>query len=128
MTVHLATEWNFESSMIGLVFLAQVMPAFIATPLYGWLYDRYGGKVLCSVTALACATATILMGIPRHDTAGGVAPLIVLFAIQGFFAYGLIVPCSPEMAHAVDKMNNGGDEGSARIYAMLNIGFAGGMS
>ncbi|KAI9471017.1 MAG: major facilitator superfamily domain-containing protein [Benjaminiella poitrasii] len=124
LTVRLSSEWGYNSTQIGLVFLAQVIPTFVATPLAGYITDKYGPKVVAFTTLVVCAITMFLIGIPSKSTAGGVAPLIVVFAIQGFTAFAFITPVLPEIAHVVQSLNsNNGDDGQGMSYALFNITF-----
>ncbi|KAI8382349.1 major facilitator superfamily domain-containing protein [Blakeslea trispora] len=125
LTVRLSTEWGYNSSQIGLVFLAQVIPTFIATPISGYLTDKLGPKIVCVTTLVICSITMFLIGIPSSSTAGGIVPLIVIFAIQGFTAFAFVTPVLPEIAHVVQELNTeGGDSGQAMSYAFFNIAFA----
>jgi MFS family permease len=125
LTVRLSTEWGYNSSQIGLVFLAQVIPTFIATPLAGVITDKYGPKVVAFSTLVICAITMFLIGIPSSSTPGGIIPLIVIFAIQGFTAFAFITPVLPELAYVVDSLNpDNGDSGQGMSYALFNIAFA----
>lgn len=125
LTVRLSTEWGYDSSQIGLIFLAQVIPTFIATPISGIISDKYGPKVVCFTNLLICAITMFLIGIPNSKTAGGIVPLIVIFAIQGFTAFAFITPVLSEMAYVVQEQNpDGGDSGQGMSYALFNIAFA----
>ncbi|GAA6020653.1 hypothetical protein JCM10207_007811 [Rhodosporidiobolus poonsookiae] len=44
MTIYLETEYALSSLGAGLVFLGVVAPTFVASPLSGWLSDKYGTK------------------------------------------------------------------------------------
>ncbi|CAO0800469.1 unnamed protein product [Mucor circinelloides] len=124
LTVRLSTEWGYNSSQIGLVFLAQVIPTFIATPLAGIISDKYGPKIVCFTTLVVCSITMFLIGIPSNSTAGGIVPLIVIFAIQGFTAFAFITPVLPELAYVVDHLNpDDGDSGQGMSYALFNIAF-----
>lgn len=124
LTVRLSTEWGYNSSQIGLVFLAQVIPTFIATPLAGVMSDKYGPKIVSFTTLIVCSASMFLIGIPSNSTAGGIVPLIVIFAIQGFTAFAFITPVLPEMAHVVQSLNpDNGDSGQGMSYALFNIAF-----
>ncbi|KAF1807020.1 major facilitator superfamily domain-containing protein [Mucor lusitanicus] len=124
LTVRLSTEWGYNASQIGLVFLAQVIPTFVATPLAGVISDKYGPKVVCFTTLVVCAITMFLIGIPSNSTAGGIIPLIVIFAIQGFTAFAFITPVLPELAYVVDHLNpDDGDSGQGMSYALFNIAF-----
>jgi Na+/melibiose symporter-like transporter len=123
LPIRLSNEWGYDSSEIGLVFLAQVIPTFIATPLAGFFTDKYGPKVVCFTNLVVCAISMFLIGIPNHSTAGGIVPLIVLFAIQGFTSFSFITPALSEMAYVVQEQNpDGGDSGQGMSYALFNIG------
>lgn len=124
LTVRLSTEWGYNSSQIGLVFLAQVIPTFIATPLAGIISDKYGPKIVCFTTLVVCSITMFLIGIPSNSTAGGIVPLIVIFAIQGFTAFAFITPVLPELAYVVQDLNpDDGDSGQGMSYALFNIAF-----
>ncbi|KAF7723162.1 hypothetical protein EC973_002297 [Apophysomyces ossiformis] len=127
LTVRLPLEFGLNSSQVGLVFLAQVLPDFVSAPLAGYLTDRYGPKVVCLVNLIVCAITVALMGIPSSTTPGGIAPLIVIFALQGFSAFAFVAPVLPELTQIVKGYNpDGGDDGQARSYAFFNIAFASG--
>ncbi|KAG0168855.1 hypothetical protein DFQ30_004220, partial [Apophysomyces sp. BC1015] len=127
LTVRLSTEFGYNSSQIGLVFLAQVIPTFVAAPLAGYFSDKYGPKVVSFSSLLLCIVTVALMGVPNASTPGGIAPLIVIFALQGFSAFALITPVLPELAYVVQAQNpEGGDDGQGRSYAFFNMAFASG--
>ncbi|KAG2235098.1 hypothetical protein INT48_002439 [Thamnidium elegans] len=124
LTVKLSKEFGLNASQIGLVFLAQMIPTFVSTPLSGWIHDRYGPKIVCITTMPLCALFMILMGTQNQDSPGGVAPLIVLFALQGFTAFAFLTPALPEIAH-VAQIEGGkvGDSGTGRSFSIFNMAF-----
>ena len=124
MPVHLANEWGYNSSQVGIVFLAQLIPSFFSIPLCGYVYDRFGPKLLSSALLILTAICAACMGLPNSTSPGGVAPLIVLFALEGFWGAALTVIALPECAHSVKTLTKGGDDGIAQSYAMVNIAFA----
>ncbi|KAG0188712.1 hypothetical protein DFQ28_004497, partial [Apophysomyces sp. BC1034] len=127
LTVRLSTEFGYNSSQIGLVFLAQVIPTFVATPLAGYFSDKYGPKVVSLSSLLLCIVTVALMGVPNASTPGGIAPLIVIFALQGLSAFAFVTPVLPELAYVVQAQNpEGGDDGQGRSYAFFNMAFASG--
>jgi MFS family permease len=87
LPVSLSNEWGYDSSQIGLVFIAEVIPTFIATALAGFLTDKDGPKIVCLTTLVICAISMFFIGIPNHSTAGGIVPLIVLLTIQDFASF-----------------------------------------
>lgn len=64
----------------------------------------------------------ILMGTQNQDSPGGVAPLIVLFALQGFTSFAFLTPALPEIAH-VAQVEGGkvGDSGTGRSFSIFNM-------
>ena len=123
MPIHLANEFGYNSGQIGLVFLAQLIPTFISTPVSGYAYDRFGPKLICFGSMSICALCTILMSIPSRNTVGGVAPLIVLFSLEGFFAAAFNVPAMPEIAKVLKSLTSESNDGMAASYAVFNISF-----
>lgn len=125
LSVRLASEWGYTSSQIGLVFIAEVAPTFVASPLSGIIVDKYGPKVVVFPTWIICAVATMLCGIPNQSTSGGIAPLIVLLIIQGFCVAAFLTPVLSEIGYIVQSKNpDGGDDGQGRGYALFNVAFA----
>jgi MFS family permease len=123
--VKLSTEYGLNSSQIGLVFLAQMIPTFISTPGSGWLSDNYGPKIVCLINLPLCAMFVILMGTQNQYSPGGVAPLIVLFTLQGLTAFAILTPALPEIAHVAKAESEkvGGDTGTGRSYSIFNMAF-----
>ncbi|KAI8368726.1 major facilitator superfamily domain-containing protein [Blakeslea trispora] len=125
LTIRLSNEWGYNASQIGLVFLAQVAPTFLATPMAGWLADKVGAKLVCAVSLTVCAISVYLMALPNRST--GIGPLIFLFALQGFSSFASLTPVLSEMAHVVNKLNRQkGDAGQAMSYALFNMAYASG--
>jgi MFS family permease len=67
----------------------------------------------------------ILMGTQNQNSPGGVAPLIVLFALQGFTAFAFLTPALPEIAYVAQTEGTkmGGDSGTGRSYSVFNMAF-----
>ncbi|KAJ2956910.1 hypothetical protein NQZ79_g7305 [Umbelopsis isabellina] len=127
LTLRLAEEWNYNTSQIGLAFLAQVLPGFASGPLAGWLADRYGAKIVILGSTVVSAVMLALLGVPNRST--GIAPLIVLLVLEGFFGSAVLSPVLSEIAAVVEIENteDGNTDGFAKSYAVFNIAFAGGM-
>ncbi|KAJ2956909.1 hypothetical protein NQZ79_g7303 [Umbelopsis isabellina] len=127
LTLRLAAEWDYNPSQIGLISLAQAVPGFAAGPLTGYMADKYGAKIVVlvctSITTVLCA----MLGVPNHST--GVAPLIVILVLEGFFCAGVQSPILSEIAAVVTLENkeDGDSDGFAKSYAVFNIAAAGGM-
>ncbi|KAI9261164.1 major facilitator superfamily domain-containing protein [Sporodiniella umbellata] len=127
LSLRLVSEWGYNSSKIGLVFIAEVGPTFIGSPISGIITDKYGPKILVYPTWIVCAITTALCGIPNQSTIGGIAPLIVLLIIQGFCISCFMTPVLAEIGYIIDGQNSDGtDDGQSKGYALINIAFAGG--
>jgi MFS family permease len=103
-----------------------MIPTFISTPICGWLSDRYGPKIICLINLPLCAMFVILLGTQNQYSPGGVAPLIVLFTLQGFTAFAFLTPALPEIAHVAEaesKKVGSGESGMGRSYSIFNIAF-----
>ncbi|KAG1445185.1 hypothetical protein G6F46_010954 [Rhizopus delemar] len=125
LSIRLATEWGYNSSQIGILFIAEVAPAFIASPLAGMIADKYGPKIVVIPTWLLCSVSLLLTGIPNKSTAGGIAPLVVLLVIQGFCVAAFLTPVLSEIGYVVQSQNpDGGDDGQGRSYGLFNVAFA----
>jgi MFS family permease len=127
LTLRLAEEWNYNTSQIGLAFLAQVLPGFASGPLAGYLADKFGAKIVILTSTVISAVMLALLGVPNSST--GIAPLIVLLVLEGFFGSAVLSPVLSEIAAVVELENkeDGSADGFAKSYAVFNIAFAGGM-
>lgn len=125
LPIRLSTEWGYDASQIGLVFLAWLIPAIVASPIAGYISDKYGPKVVCCASLFVSAISMFLIGIPSRNTAGGIIPLIVLFAFLGLSASSFVSPSLSQIAYIVKSLNSeGGDSGQGMSYALFNISFA----
>lgn len=104
-----------------------MLPGFASGPLAGWLADRYGAKIVILGSTVVSAVMLALLGVPNRST--GIAPLIVLLVLEGFFGSAVLSPVLSEIAAVVEIENteDGNTDGFAKSYAVFNIAFAGGM-
>ncbi len=87
------TEPGRLETMSGLIFAAPFLSATIATPVWGFLGDRHGRKLMVVRAALGLAVASALMGLAT--TVGQLLFLRVLQgAISGFIAAALALMAS----------------------------------
>ncbi len=87
------TEPGKLESMSGLIFAAPFLSATVATPVWGFLGDRHGRKLMVVRAALGLTVATTLMGLAT--TAGQLFFLRVLQGvISGFIAAALALMAS----------------------------------
>ncbi|KAI9255142.1 major facilitator superfamily domain-containing protein [Phascolomyces articulosus] len=136
LPIQLAEEWGYDSSQIGLIFLAEIIPSFLAVPLSGYLYDRYGAKCLCFLTLFLSTVIIACFGIPSNRNASGIAPLIVLVILFGFFINMIYTPAYAEVTHGynallaaakatrtrstVTECDEEEEDGSGRSYGLIS--------
>jgi MFS family permease len=123
----LSEEWNYNTSQIGVVFLAQVLPGFISGPLAGHFSDKYGARIVILPSLVVTSAMCLILGIPNKLTTIG--PLVVILVLEGFFGSAVLSPILSEIAAvvALENKEEGESDGFAKSYAVFNIAFAGGM-
>ena len=124
MPIHLANIWGFNSSQIGLAYLAQVIPASLAQPIAGYLFDRIGAKILCGVAIILNSVAMSLMGLPSAQTVGGPISLIALAGMNEFFTCAYYAAILSEASHAAKSLANGSNTGVSQCYGFANTAYA----
>ncbi|KAJ1997645.1 hypothetical protein H4R26_005757 [Coemansia thaxteri] len=125
LPIHMYEQYGSSSTIIGVVFIALVVPNVIVGPIAGHYTDDvrllnmvapYGrfafmiaGSLLAAI-AIACVGAT-------HNIAG----LVVNLAVVGFLSGIAAVPIMSTMGVHVHR--NGGDA-YAKVYALFNIAYS----
>ncbi|KAJ7630485.1 MFS general substrate transporter [Roridomyces roridus] len=93
LPLHLQKIWKLDSSKVGLVYLAGVLPTLVSSPLSGFFVDRHGVEwptVLC----IAAAIPWWALMVVQHQL-----PLfIVAYALGAFCISGVISPVMAEFA------------------------------
>ncbi|CEG75250.1 hypothetical protein RMATCC62417_10324 [Rhizopus microsporus] len=126
-STRLASDWNYDSRQIGLLYSATVIPNFISTTAAGILADRYGPKVIIYPFWLLCTVAVALTGVPNKDMNSGAMLFVALAGFSTFCASAFVAPTFSEIAYVVQSQNaEGEDDGTSRSYALINIAFASG--
>jgi len=121
----------WTSTGAGLIFLALVIPTFIA-PLIGSLVDKHGPKYFAAGGFLFTAPFLILLRLVSYDSLGQKVLLCALLAVIGFGLAVVMVPLMAEITYVVEakeKKRPGvfGVKGAyAQAYALFNVSFAGG--
>ena len=110
-----ATHVNIEL-MVGLVFSSQAFTMMLASPVWGWLADRYGRKLMVERATFGGAVILLLMAFVRSAE-----ELVLLRALQGLIT-GTISAANALIAASVPRERLG--------YAMglLQVGFGGGVA
>ncbi|KAI8325790.1 MFS general substrate transporter [Martensiomyces pterosporus] len=125
LPIHLFEEYNLKPAMIGVVFIAVVVPNVIIGPIAGKFtddarvlsklapYGRFGFMIIGSILsaiAIGCLGAT-------KSLAGLIVNLVVIGFLAGFAA----VPIMSTMGVHVHRM---GGDAYAKVYALFNIAYS----
>ncbi|KAF8874067.1 major facilitator superfamily domain-containing protein [Mucidula mucida] len=115
LSLRLNDVWGLDSSKIGLVMLAAVIPTIFAPPIFGWLSDRQGTALIMLIG--------ILMAIPwcgAMIVEGPLGLFIAAYALQSFFMSSVVSPLCAELA-AVGRSIEG--IGYAHVHGIFNFSF-----
>ncbi|KAG2172966.1 hypothetical protein INT44_004707 [Umbelopsis vinacea] len=126
LTLRLSDEWKYNTSQIGVVYLAEVLPGFVAGPLAGHLSDKFGAKIVILPALMVASAMCMVLGLPNQSTT--IAPMIVILLLEGFFGSAVMSPIMSEIAAVVDLENkeDGESDGFARSFALFNMAMSGG--
>lgn len=105
--------WGLNSTKVGLVYIAAIVPTLISNPLAGYLADKFGPEWI--------AILFTICGIPWFGALTchfSLAFFIVSYAIENFFIAAVASPITSEMA-AVTRNIPG--IGYAHTYGSFNI-------
>ena len=123
--------FGFDSTGAGLIFLALVIPSFMA-PLIGTLSDKYGPRWLTTFGFFLTWPLFILLRFVDH---GGIRQIVLLCALLVMLGVSLTMAMTPLLAEitylvaAKEEKRPGifGEKGAyAQAYALFNTSFAGG--
>ncbi|KAI9281845.1 major facilitator superfamily domain-containing protein [Sporodiniella umbellata] len=119
LPIHLQNEYGASASTIGMVFVAMVIPAFLA-PVIGHLADKIGAKTISAFGMIMMAVSSPLIAIHYKS---------LYYIIPPLMAFGLsspvtLTPILPEMGETVTEM---GSNAYAQVYALYNMAYSIGM-
>ena len=123
--------FGFDSTGAGLLFLALVLPSFIA-PVIGTLSDKYGPRWLTTFGLLLCGPLLVLLRFVDHEGIGQIVLLCALLAMVGLTLTMAMTPLLAEITYVVaakEEKRPGiyGEKGAyAQAYALFNTSFAAG--
>ncbi|PUU72688.1 major facilitator superfamily domain-containing protein [Tuber borchii] len=121
--------FNFNSTGAGLIFLAIILPTFLA-PLVGWACDRWGTRWVQTAGFILCCPFFIFLRFPDHNS---VSQIVLMCAILALIGIGLVLimpTLMTEISLFLDEVeeNNPGIFGSngayAQGYGLFNLAFS----
>ncbi|KAK0237153.1 major facilitator superfamily domain-containing protein [Armillaria nabsnona] len=112
---HLNSVWGLNSSKVGLVLLASVIPTLFASPLSGWLADLRGASIVIIIALVFSVPWYVVMIIDGH-----LALFITAFACAYFFASGVLSPLTVELASVARSIDG---IGYAHVYGAFNLAY-----
>ena len=125
------TLFGFDSTGAGLLFLALVVPSFIA-PVLGTLSDKFGPRWLVTFGFLFCCPALVLLRFVDHEGVAQIVLLCALLAMQGLTLAMTTTPLLAEVTYVVAAKEAArpgvyGKKGAyAQAYSLFNASFAAG--
>lgn len=135
LPLYVSRIWNFNATGAALLFLAIVIPTFLA-PVFGMIGDRFGGRYPASLGFLVGAVPLVCLRFIDKNTIGEKVLLCVLLAIIGVSQAAVTPILMAEISGVVEakekrmlaegKPGYGRGGGYAQAYALFNMAFAGG--
>ncbi|KAJ7124834.1 MFS general substrate transporter [Mycena crocata] len=113
LPLHLQDIWGLNSTKVGLVYLAGVIPTLFSAPLAGWYTDRQGVEWLSAICIALALPWWVVMIIQRS-----LALFITAYALGSFFVSGVLSPVMAELA-AVSRGIDG--VGYGHVYGAFNL-------
>ncbi|TFK57595.1 MFS general substrate transporter [Heliocybe sulcata] len=113
--LHLQAQWGYDSTKVGLVFIASVVPTLISSPIAGWLADKCGAEWVTAPMLILSIPWWLIVIINGH-----VALFIVAFAIQSLFTAGALAPITAELAAVARTFD---EIGYAHVYGAFNLAY-----
>lgn len=113
LPLHLESVWNLNSSIIGVVLIAAVVPSIISSPLAGWWSDYHGPEWV--------VFGGILLTLPWWGIImirGPLAVFIVTYAFESLFGSAFMTPLMTELT-AVARGKEG--IGYAHVHGAFNF-------
>lgn len=114
LTLQLESYYSLTSGQIGLCFLAFVLPEIVASPVGGYVYDKYGLKFCAFPSLTVTITMLCLYAIPKMP----LWSLLFLTAFNGFATACYLIPMLPEVMKCTHSNNYG------TAYGLVNAFFA----
>ncbi|KAG0138062.1 major facilitator superfamily domain-containing protein [Tuber indicum] len=123
--------FDFNATGAGLIFLAVVLPTFLA-PLVGWVCDKWGTRWVQTAGFILCCPFFVFLRFPDHNS---VSQIVLMCAILALIGIGLVLVLPTMMAEIslfldeVEEKNPGilGSNGAyAQGYGLFSVAFSAG--
>ncbi|KZT23837.1 MFS general substrate transporter [Neolentinus lepideus HHB14362 ss-1] len=113
--LHMQAEWGYDSTKVGLVFIASVVPTLFSSPFAGWLADARGAEWVAAPMLILAIPWWLIVIIN-----GPVTLFIFAFAIQSLFTGGALSPITAELAAVARTFD---DIGYGHVYGAFNLAY-----
>lgn len=129
--LYVKETFDWDSQGAGLVFLAVIIPGFIA-PAIGWISDRYGPRWLCFGGFIFAIPFWILLRFVTHNTIRQKVLLCALLALIGVALAVVFPPLMAEITYVVEAKEKahpgryGSNGAYAQAYGLFVTAFAAG--
>lgn len=129
LPLYVKQTFHWDSNGAGLIFLSLVIPALLG-PLFGFLSDRYGGRLFTTVGMLGSVPCWILLRFVTYNSIGQKVLLCALLALIGLFMSMAFPAIMAEIDHSVaqeEKRRPGslGKRGAAaQGFGLFNVAYA----
>ncbi|GAA5976189.1 hypothetical protein JCM11641_001076 [Rhodosporidiobolus odoratus] len=116
MTIYLENEYGLSSLGAGVVFLGVVVPTFFASPLAGWVTDKYGTKWIMALGVLLSVPAYPLLIIK-----GPLALFVFFLVLIGISVSFFLTPVTVDLAICAAETPS---IHTAQVFGMFNLAFS----
>ncbi|KZT52767.1 MFS general substrate transporter [Calocera cornea HHB12733] len=116
LPLRLWDEFAFTSQMVGIIYIAAIVPTAFSGLITGWICDKKGSKWVTVFFELAAMPWFALLTLPRS-----LALFIACLALGCFFASGIVSPVMADFAAVARNMEG---IGYAHVYGAFNIAFS----
>ncbi|ORY96514.1 major facilitator superfamily domain-containing protein [Syncephalastrum racemosum] len=121
LPIYLEKTYGASASLVGTIFVAMVVPAFLAPVIGGPISDLMGRQALSASGIIMMAIAAPLVAI-HYKSIYMIIPALAMF---GLSCPVILTPILPEMGEVVDDL---GGSAYAQVYALYNMAYSAGMA
>ncbi|OSX67899.1 hypothetical protein POSPLADRAFT_1130162 [Postia placenta MAD-698-R-SB12] len=115
LPLYLQASWRLNSSKVGLVYIAAVVPTLFSSTIAGWWVDRIGTGLITVVSLLFALPWLGLLIVQKS-----LAFFIVMFALSNFAVSGTVSALTAELATISRRLDG---VGYAHVYGAFNLSY-----